>query len=90
VLGCDAEPCVELAVRCKPQHGLRLCLDISRLDKQSFARMLRQVWEISGPPPDYREAERHRLAPDRPVWLARCRKHEYVGCPIKGRDVLPG
>ena len=39
-------------------------------------------------PADDREAESHRLAPYRPVRLARSRKHEDVGCLVESRDLL--
>jgi hypothetical protein len=46
------------------------------------------VREVPGPPSNDREAESHCLSPDRPVRLARSRKHEDVGCSVEGRDVL--
>jgi len=52
--------------------------------------ILRKVWKVPGPPADHREAERHRLSPDRPVRLARSGKDEDVGRFVEGGDVLRG
>ena len=66
----------------------RESVHVAGLDEEPFAPILRQVREVPGPPPNDREAESHCLPPDRPVRLARSRKHEDVGCPVEGRDVL--
>jgi hypothetical protein len=61
---------------------------VAGLDEESFPPILCQVREVPGTPPDHGEAERHRLAPHRPVRLAGSREHEDVGRPIEGRHVL--
>ena len=82
------EPRPHVALECELQQGLRESVHVAGLHEESFAAILRQVREVAGMPADDREAESHRLAPDRPVRLARSRKHEDVGCSVEGRDLL--
>ena len=77
-----------VGVECKPQQSLREGVQVAGLHEESLAPILRQVREVAGTPADDGEAESHRLAPDRPVGLARRRKHEDVGCSVEGRDLL--
>src|SRR5882724_5634504 len=85
-----SEPRPQISVQRELQQRLRQVVDVARLQEESFPLMLRQAWEVPGPPADDGEAERHRLAPDGPVWLAGSRKDEDVGRLVEARDVLAG
>jgi hypothetical protein len=84
------ERCPQVAVECEPQQGLGESGDVAGVHEESFAQILRQVWEVPSSPADHGQAERHRLSPDRPVWLARGGQDEDVGRRVERRDVLRG
>jgi hypothetical protein len=84
------EPEPNISVECEPKQGLRQGLDVARLQEETLALILGQVWEVAGPPADNGQAESHRLAPDGPVRLPGSRKDEGVRRPVEACDVFAG
>jgi glutathione S-transferase len=53
----------------REEEGARERLDVARWDEKPLVLVLREVREVRRSPADDRQAERHRLAPDRAVRL---------------------
>jgi hypothetical protein len=84
------EPQPDISVKCESKQGLRQGLDVARLQEETLALILGQVWEVPGPPADNGQAESHRLAPDGSVRLPGSREDEGVGRPVETRDAFAG